>query len=123
MIIGMNRSTPGPSKAAAPVQVAESGIPSVGRVQLLNGCGAVGAANKVADFLRAKGFDVKQIGNAPTANYPSTLVVSRTKDMSVARQVAAALGTDKVVLMRAGDETYDVTVFIGPDYPERTTRK
>ncbi|HEX7509901.1 MAG TPA: LytR C-terminal domain-containing protein, partial [Chitinivibrionales bacterium] len=59
----------------------------------------------------------------PTANYPSTLVVSRTKDMSVARQIAAALGTEKVVLMRTGDETYDVTVFIGPDYPERTTRK
>ena len=96
-------------------------IPSIGRIQVLNGCGATGAANKVGDFLRAKGFDVKNKGNAPTSNYPFTLVVSRKNDMSIARQVAAALGAgnDKVILARNGDETYDVTVFVGSDYAER----
>jgi hypothetical protein len=96
-------------------------VPSIGKLQVLNGCGTDGAANKVGDFLRAKGFDVKNKGNAPTSNYPFTLVVSRKKDMGVARQVAEALGaqTDKVILIRTGDETYDVTVFVGSDYSER----
>jgi hypothetical protein len=96
-------------------------IPSIGRIQILNGCGAGGAANKVGDFLRSKGFDVKNKGNAPTSNYPFTLVVSRKKDMTIARQVAGAIGAenDKILLMRNGDETYDVTVFVGSDYSER----
>jgi hypothetical protein len=96
-------------------------VPSIGRIQILNGCGAIGAANKIGDLLRARGFDVKNKGNAPTSNYPFTLVVSRKKDMSMARQVAAALSTDndKTILMRTGDETYDVTVYVGSDYMER----
>ena len=120
ILIGMRRSLPATIQAQV---MAGSGntIPSIGRIQILNGCGVDGAANKVGDFLRAKGFDVKNKGNAPTSNYPFTLIVSRKKDMTIARQVAGALGAenDKVVLMRTGDETYDVTVFVGPDYPER----
>ena len=96
-------------------------VPSIGRIQILNGCGSPGAANKVGDFLRDKGFDIKNKGNAPTSNYPFTLVVSRKKDMSMAKRVASVLGAggDKVILIRNGDETYDVTVFVGSDYPER----
>ena len=36
-------------------------IPSIGRIEVLNGCGVPGAAGKVADFLREKQFDVKNI--------------------------------------------------------------
>lgn len=97
-----------------------TGIPSVGRIQILNGCGVAGAANKVADFLRAQGFDVKNKGNAPTSNYPFTVVASRKKDCSIAEQVARALATDKVILLRTADETYDATVFVGGDFSERT---
>jgi hypothetical protein len=120
IVLGMKRSqkTGGPALA---LPGGTGGIPSIGRIQILNGCGADGAANKVGDFLRAKGFDVKNKGNAPASNYSFTLVVSRKKDMSIAQQVAQSLGTekDKVVLMRNGDETYDVTVFVGSDYSER----
>jgi hypothetical protein len=120
MLLGAHRGNRQP--AAQSIQQTD-GIPSIGRIQILNGCGAVGAANKVADYLRAKGFDVKNKGNAPTSNYPFTMVVSRTKDMSIARQVAAALTTDKAILIRTTDETYDATVFIGSDFPERIMRK
>ena len=120
IFLGGRRANPSTSQVPAPPGVGHT-IPSIGRIQVLNGCGADGAANKMADFLRAKGFDVKNKGNAPTSNYPFTLIVSRKKDMAIARQIAGALGAegDKVVLMRNGDETYDVTVFVGPDYPER----
>jgi hypothetical protein len=95
-------------------------IPSVGSIQILNGCGVIGAANKVADFLRARGFDVKNKGNAPLNNYPFTLVVSRKKDGSIARQIAQALATEKIVQIRTSDDSYDVTVFVGADFLERT---
>lgn len=110
-----SRSLPSPPKESE----REPGVPSIGSVQVLNGCGVDGAAGKVAEFLRGKGFDVKDIGNAPTWNYPFTVVVSRTPDKDVATQVAEALHTDKVVLMRTNERLYDAVVFAGPDYAER----
>ena len=121
IFLGMHRSSPAATTQAQAVTGSGHTIPSIGRIQILNGCGVDGAAKKMGDFLRSKGFDVKNIGTTPTSNYPFTLIVSRKKDMTIARQVAGALGAenDKIVLMRNGDETYDVTVFVGPDYPER----
>jgi hypothetical protein len=113
------RSAPG---AAEPAKVTtdekKENVPSVGRIQILNGCGVDGAANSVADFLRSKKFDVKNIGNAPSENYQNTLVVSRKKDMVIARQVGQALSTDAVILMRTQEDLYDVTVYVGKDYQE-----
>lgn len=83
-----------------------------------NGCGAEGAANRVADFLRSKGFDVKDIGNAPSWNYPATIVISRTADRELADEIGKALKTDKVTLMR-NDGGHDATVIAGPDFEER----
>lgn len=94
-------------------------VPSVGRIQVLNGFGAEDAAQKVAGFLRTRTYDVKNIGNAASWNYPFTLVVSRGRDMTVARQVAASLTTGHLVMVRTDDRTYDVTVIVGPDYKER----
>ena len=39
--------------------------------------------------------------------------------MSIAQQIAHALNTDKVVLVRTAEQMYDVTVVLGPDYGER----
>jgi hypothetical protein len=94
-------------------------VPSIGRIQVLNGCGVEGAADKMTDFLRAKKFNVTNTGNAPSWNYQFTLIISHIKDLTIARQIAAALTTDHIVLIRKDDRTYDVTVVIGPDYGER----
>lgn len=94
-------------------------IPDIGRIQLLNGCGSEGAANKVADYLRSNDFDVKYVGNADTWNYPFTMVISRGRNDSIATQVAHVLKTDKLVTIRDNDNSFDVTVVIGPDYGEK----
>jgi len=86
---------------------------------VLNGCGISSAATATADFLRDHSFDVKNIGNAPTWNYPFTMVVSRSADMTVAGQISEALRTDKLILLRNGGDMYDVTVILGPDFEER----
>jgi hypothetical protein len=120
MFLGMQRSKSGDASAVSIEKKQAAIIPSVGSIQVLNGCGVPGAANKVADFLQAKGFDVKNKGNAPTSNYPYTIVISRKKDGTIARQVAQALATDKITLMRTSDESFDATVFVGSDFLERT---
>ena len=120
MVVGMLRMQQTHSApTASPEPKRDMTVPSIGSVQVLNGCGAEGAADRMTDFLRAKKFDVKNIGNAPSWNYPFTLVISHTKDMTVAQLVARALNTDRCVLMRKDDRTYDVTVVIGPDYGEK----
>lgn len=98
----------------------EAAVPSIGSVQILNGCGVSDAAGRTADYLRRKGFDVKSngIGNAQSFNYTQTYVLSRTQDMSVARQVGEALGIarDRVLLVRQSpDHGFDVTVIVGSD--------
>ncbi|HUI93701.1 MAG TPA: LytR C-terminal domain-containing protein [Chitinivibrionales bacterium] len=105
--------TPAPQKSEA-----DQKVPSIGRIQVLNGCGIDGAAKTMANFLRARKFDVKDEGNAKTDNYARTMVVSHTKDQAVARQVAQALGVQTVVLIRNGSDLYDVTVFVGADFKE-----
>jgi len=97
----------------------QKNVPSIGRVQVWNGCGVGGAAIRMADFLRAKNFDVKDIGNAPTFNYPTTMIISRTADKGLAGEIEKHLKTGKVVLIRNNEQMYDVTVVAGPDFEER----
>lgn len=94
-------------------------IPYIGRLQILNGCGSSGAAQSVAGFLREHHFDVKTIGNADNWNFTETLVISRILDTSIAVQVAEALSSNGIVLIRNQETRYDVTVIIGNDYRER----
>jgi hypothetical protein len=116
MAIGLLRN---PVPKPSPRDLIAESVPSIGRVQVLNGCGAEGAADRMTDFLRAKKIDVAATGNAASWNYPFTLVIAHAGDMAVARQIARALKTDHLVLIRKEDRTYDATVIIGPDYGER----
>lgn len=95
-----------------------SRVPTIGRIEILNGCGISGAASAVADFLREKGFDVKNIENAPSWNYTSTIIVSRTKDMTIAREISDALNTKNCILLRTDDDLYNVSIYLGSDFGE-----
>jgi hypothetical protein len=116
LVIGFLRNHPSAPKT--PQEIAPS-VPCIGSIQVLNGCGITGAADQVTDYLRLNKFDVKYKGNAETWDHPRTLVISRTADMTVARQVAKVLGTNRCELIRTSDSTYNVTVIVGPDFKER----
>lgn len=94
-------------------------IPYLGRIQVLNGCGTDGIAHLISEYLRRNNFDVKNIGNAKNWNYPETLVISRINDTTIASQVATVLNSSNLVLIKNEEESYDVTVIVGPDYRER----
>lgn len=93
-------------------------VPNIGSIEVLNGCGISGAASVVADYLRDKQFDVKNIDNADSWNYPQTLVVSRTQDMTTAKQVCEVLNTKNLILLRNDNDLYNVSIFVGSDFGE-----
>jgi hypothetical protein len=89
------------------------------RIEVLNGCGRPGAARKVAQLLRAKGFDVINGNgeNADSFRYLETVVVDRTGDLEKARIVADAIGVDSFVQqVRSGNYGIEeVSVVVGWD--------
>ena len=110
--------------AGAEARIAAATLPAPaamrvpGHVEVLNGCGAAGAAEKMRVYLSGRGFDVLETGNAGDANYAKTMVAVRTPGWEGTNRLAAALRTDRVVTLLNRYSTVDATVFIGHDYQE-----
>lgn len=111
----------------APVAVIDTPVPlpspSFARVQVevLNGCGDAGAGQAALKYLRKKGFDVINMENAESFDFPETIVLDRSGQASVseaAQAVAQTLGTPNVILQRNDDRMVDVTAIIGRDFDQ-----
>jgi hypothetical protein len=97
-------------------------VPNTGQIQVLNGCGKGGAAEQFRDYLTSEGFDIIEFGNAPSWNYARTIVVARTANEPVARDLAKVLHTDNLIHLFDPMAMVDATVFIGRDYEELIKR-
>jgi len=97
-------------------------VPNTGQIQILNGCGKPGAAEAFRDYLTERGFDIIEFGNAGSWNYAHTLVVARTANEPVARDLAKVLGTENLIHLFDPMALVDATVFIGKDYEELSKR-
>ena len=97
-------------------------VPNTGQIQILNGCGKPGAAEAFRNYLTEQGFDIIEFGNAGSWNYAHTLVVARTANEPVARDLARVLNTDNLVHLFDPLALVDATVFIGKDYEELIKR-
>lgn len=88
------------------------------QLEVLNGCGVAGLADRFTFALRQNGFDVVETGNFDNFNMESTIVISRTYNTENARRVARALGVNEQnILIEASEDFYlDATVVIGSDY-------
>ncbi|HEX2040345.1 MAG TPA: LytR C-terminal domain-containing protein [Acidimicrobiales bacterium] len=86
------------------------------RIQILNGTGAPGLGQRVAEKLGA-GFDIRLTGNAARFDYAETQVVFYDrKQQPAAERVRAALGMGKLVLSRNPLDVVDVTIIVGKDF-------
>ncbi|MDX9758072.1 MAG: LytR C-terminal domain-containing protein [Bacteroidota bacterium] len=98
----------------------EDGESSAEIIQLdvLNGCGASGVAQRFTDFLRKRNFDVVQSANYKTFDVEESLVIDRTGDLETARKVAYALGIEERNIVQQINPDYylNVSVVIGRDY-------
>ena len=93
-------------------------IGSVIQLEVLNGCGVAGLADKFTSTLRKNGFDVVETGNFDNFNMEKTTVIARNINRDNAERVAEALGVkESNILIEASDDYYlDATVVIGSDY-------
>lgn len=98
-------------------------ISKVIQVEVLNGCGVSGVANKFTSVLRKDGFDVVQIGNFNTFNVEHTMVIDRSGNIENAKRVAKALGINPNHVIQEVSPNYylDATVVIGSDYENLKT--
>ena len=96
--------------------------PSGGTLQIdvQNGCGVSGIADKFTEYLRSKGFDVVEMGNFTTQDIKTTMVIDRAGSMKNAKRVALALGISEKFVIQQMNKNYflDATVVIGKDYEE-----
>lgn len=97
--------------------------PVLVRIEVLNGCGVKGAAQKVGDFLREKRFqkvyfDVRGIENYTTSSVSKTVIWDRVGDVKLAQMVADELGIDDILQkpLKKNYEDVKVTLILGSDY-------
>lgn len=83
------------------------------RVEVLNGCGSPGAADKVAALLRHAGFNVERVGNADHFHYRQDIVAARTVSRARVESLGRVLGGAPVVEQRLAGYDCDVTVIVG----------
>lgn len=97
-------------------------IGTVIQLEVLNGCGVPGLANRFTSTLRKNGFDVVETGNFENFNMTNTVVIARTISAENAQRVADAIGVDpKNVFVEASEDFYlDATIVIGSDYESLT---
>jgi len=93
------------------------------QIDVLNGCGVSGVADRFTDYLRAHQFDVVELGNYKIngkINYSvdETFVIDRMGNKANALKVAEALGIEKVKVIQQLNDNYflDVSLVIGKDY-------
>ena len=105
-----------------PVDSSKANVPpgQVRQIDLLNGCGVQGAAQKFTAYLRARGYDVVEMKNYKTFDVRESLIIDRTGDVETARRVAYALGvSEKNILQQINHDYFvDVSVVVGKDFAQ-----
>ena len=94
------------------------------QIEVLNGCGTSGVANRYTNYLRQHGFDVVKTDNyeeepgRSNFNVLETVVVDRRGERESAMRVVRALELGETRLLQAVNAAYliDATVIIGKDY-------
>ena len=95
------------------------------QVEVMNGCGVNGIADRFTDYLRDYNVDVVKIGNYIQSNIDETIVIDRIGNKANADKVAEILGVLKgnAITQLNDDYFVDVTVVIGRDYFKQTPIK
>ena len=90
------------------------------QVEVLNGCGISGVAEKFTDYLRSNHFDVVQTGNYISFDVSKSMVIDRTGNKANAVKVADALGIDhkNIIQQINNDYILDVSLIIGKDFKQ-----
>ncbi len=93
------------------------------QVEVLNGCGKNGIADKFTELLRKNKFDVVNTGNYRSFDVNYSIVIDRTGKMQNATKLADLLNIDRKNVIQQINKNYflDVTLIIGKDYNSYTS--
>ena len=88
------------------------------QVEVLNGCGVSGVAEKLTDYLRTNNIDVVNLGNYRSFEIENSIIIGRNEKIQNAEIVAAIVGLDKQNIIQQINPDYllDVTFVLGKDY-------
>lgn len=88
------------------------------QVEVLNGCGVSGVAEKLTDYLRTNNIDVVNLGNYRSFEIENSIIISRNEKIRNADIVAAIVGLDNQSIIQQINPDYllDVTFILGKDY-------
>lgn len=88
------------------------------KIEVLNGCGIAGVAEKLTDYLRTSGFDVVKLGNYRSFQIENSIVIARNEKIQNAERVAVASGLspESVIQQKNPEYLLDVTFILGKDY-------
>jgi hypothetical protein len=106
-----------PVSASIDNTISRSTAQEVIQLNILNACGVPGLASKAKEYLRARGFDVVEIGNSEEV-LSNTMIIDRLGDIQSARQLAYAVGiSDSLIVTRIDSNLFlRSTVMIGSDF-------
>lgn len=90
------------------------------QIDVQNGCGVQGIADKFTEYLHSKGFDVVEKGNFSTSDIKTSMVIDRAGNLKNAKRVAQVLGISERYVIQQMNNNYflDATVVIGKDYEQ-----
>lgn len=89
-----------------------AGLP---KIEVLNGSGIAGAAQKAADALKLSGYEVTSIGNADSFNYASSQIIDRKPEAQGLDKLSLLLNTSVLKQEPNPAASADVTIIIGKD--------
>lgn len=88
-------------------------------VEVLNGGGAVGAAGKMRDFLKEKGYSVESVGNTDEYTYEETEILVKPDKEAYLSLLKEDLAADYLIGSTAAtleeDASYDARVIVGKE--------
>lgn len=83
------------------------------RVEVLNGSGARGAAQHVAELLRQQGYEVTNVGNADSYDYASSQIICNNKKITDVSGIAHIVKSEVIRREDNPSALADVTVIVG----------
>ena len=95
------------------------------QVEVLNGCGVSGIADRFTDYLRENNVDVVKTGNYIQFDIDETIVIDRIGNKANSNYVAELLNVRQAnsITQKNNDYFVDVTLIIGRDYFKQTPIK
>jgi anionic cell wall polymer biosynthesis LytR-Cps2A-Psr (LCP) family protein len=100
-------------------------------VEVLNGTAVTGRAGRTADILRSFGYDIISISNADRNNYERTVIIHRSGNETLVRQLASTIRCNDIINetdmladqdganAQSMDLKADVTLIIGRNFDGR----